>query len=207
MLAEFKALRDEIVSSLNARTWGALTYLVAVAGIGTWYSKSTTPPVEATADAALAVIFVALPLLWHTILRERSRIRIGSYIKVVLEPQLDGLSWERCLQLWRSRIPTEDHRVRTADKWGHILSLTGVYSIVSVAGLVALLRQPAHVSQKLLGGIGILLLLLAHVALNRLYSSAWKYDEIFSVARPAGVRFEKAPNTALEPTRPSSTGT
>src|SRR5438552_6514487 len=130
MLAEFKALRDETISSMNTRIWGALTYVAIAGGIGTWHSKAAS-----TSTAALLLILSGLPLLWHTSLRERARIRIGSYIKVVLEPQLEGLSWERSLQAWRCNVPAKSKLIRELDKWCHILSLTGLYAIGSLFGL------------------------------------------------------------------------
>ena len=48
----------------------------------------------------VVLIFVALLFLWHTAVCECSRIRIGSYIKEVLERHSD-LSWETYLAEWR----------------------------------------------------------------------------------------------------------
>jgi len=133
MLAEWKALRDETIATLNARIWGTLTYVAVAGGIGAWYGKGENPA------ALLLLVLTALPLLWYTSLRERSRIRIGSYIKVVLEPRMEGLSWERCVQAWRAEIAGERKLLRGLDRWCHILSLTGIYTLGSVFGLLALL--------------------------------------------------------------------
>lgn len=176
MLVEFKALRDEIITAINTRIWGTLTYVVVAGGIGAWYAKDSNPV------AALLLILAASPLLWHTILRERSRIRIGSYIKVVLEPELEGLFWERSLQKWRNKVPSEKALVLELDMWCHILSLTGIHTIGSVVGLVALLSYPRVHLLKALGIAGGISIFMAHVALRRIYSSSAKYDLIFKAA-------------------------
>ncbi|HEV7238109.1 MAG TPA: hypothetical protein VGQ36_02635 [Thermoanaerobaculia bacterium] len=176
MLAEFKGLRDETIASLNARIWGTLTYIAAAGGIGAWYARQPDPA------ALVLLIFTALPLLSYTILRERSRIRIGSYIKVVLEPQLPGLLWETALQRWRLKVPSRSALRREIDKWHHILSLTGVYTLGSAVGVIALVRQPGATSHKVAAGSGILLVVAAHVSLHRIYSAAGEYDAIFKEA-------------------------
>jgi hypothetical protein len=176
MLAEFQALRQETITCINARVWGTLTYVAVAGGIGAWYSKVHNP------NLGLLLILAALPLLWHTILRERSRIRIGSYIKVVLEPELKALFWEQSLDEWRKQIPSKSSHILKADKWGHIFSLTGIYALGSVLGLIVVFSHAEIYLQKSIALISVVLQVVAHYALFCFYSSSDKYDEIFRIA-------------------------
>ena len=176
MLAEFQALRQETITSINARVWGTLTYVVVVGVIGAWYSKVPNP------NLGLLLILAALPLLWHTCLRERSRIRIGSYIRVVLEPKLQALFWERSLKEWRSQIPSTRPIILKAERWCHIFSLTGIYTLGSTLGLIVVFSHVGLYLQKSIAMISFALLVVANYALYRVYLSSVQYEEVFRKA-------------------------
>jgi hypothetical protein len=197
MLAEFQALREETMSCINERVWGVATYAVIAAGVIAGYSG--------THDPNLLVLFVlaALPLMWHASLRERSRIRIGSYIRVFLEKDingkdlrgLEGLYWEHAVKQWRERVPSNDMNWRRLDRLGHIFSLTGIYVLGSVGGLYALSASHPNADwQRAVGMAGCGLLGVAHAFLYRFYSSSEHYYQIF-----AEIRDGPTPGKASDP--------
>jgi hypothetical protein len=87
-LEEYKALRSEMLEIIKSRIWGQATYAVLSAGL---------LALTATAHQAPTLIFIialALPFLFHTIQREHARIRMGNYLRGVLEPRIPGMYWE-----------------------------------------------------------------------------------------------------------------
>ena len=165
--AEYTALREETLSTINGRVWGIVTYIALAAGVAALY--------ERTGSNALFVvlIFAALPFLWHTAVRERSRIRIGSYIKEVLERHSD-LSWETYLAEWRTKFASS-----RLDRWRHIFGLTGVYVLIALFGAVRLFTAPASPIERGLAIVGILLCIEGHWYLNQAFAVSTKYDEAF----------------------------
>jgi hypothetical protein len=97
----------------------------------------------------------------------------------VLEPELKALFWERSLEEWQRQIPSKKPLILKADKWWHIFSLTGIYTLGSVLGLIVVFSQAGLYLQKSIALISVVLLVVAHYALYRFYSSVAQYDEIF----------------------------
>src|SRR5574341_754569 len=91
LLEEFKALRAEMLATITERGWGTLTYVVISGGVAAFYAQTKNPKVN------LLLVYFAVALLLHTASRERARIRIGAYIKTIIEPQLIGEGWENYL--------------------------------------------------------------------------------------------------------------
>lgn len=165
--AEFAALREETLSTINGRVWGIVTYIALAAGAAALYERTSSNMVF------VILIFAALPFLWHTAGRERARMRIGSYIKEVLEPHSD-LHWETYLAKWRSKYTSS-----WLDRWRHILSLTGVYLLIALFGIVRLFSTPASLIERGLAVIGILLCIEGHLYLNQAFKDSGEYDEDF----------------------------
>lgn len=165
LLEDFRALRTEMMSILNARVWGVITYLALAGGVGAIHTK--------TNDSAIYIIliFAAIPLLWHTANRERSRVRIGIYIREIIEPQVPGLFWEHHLQLWRNKIPGEKAYHRFIDRWRHIFSLTGVYLLIVSFSTYLLFSKANNIYERIIGLIGVLLVFEAHLYFNRIFKS------------------------------------
>ena len=104
-LEEYRALRAEMLDIMKDRVWGQATYAVIVAGILAFaFSSSSAHKVP----GLVFLIALAIPFLGHTIWREHARIRMGNYLRVVVEPGLRGLGWERFLAIWRSKYGAKE---------------------------------------------------------------------------------------------------
>jgi len=169
--AEFVALRQEVLSTINGRVWGVITYIALAGGAAALYERTGSN------FLFVVLVFAALPFLWHTAIRERSRMRIGSYVKTILECKSD-LNWETYLDRWRSR-----YTVSSVDRWRHILGLTGVYLLVSLFAIIRLFTSPASLVERGLAVVGILLLAEAYRYLNHVYTESRLYDETFRQIR------------------------
>ena len=169
--AEFAALRQEILSTINGRVWGIITYIALAGGTAALYERTSWN------SLLVLLIFAALPFLWHTSIRERSRMRIGSYFKVVLESKSD-LNWETYLDKWRSR-----YSASSLDRWRHILGLTGVYLLIALFATIRLFTSPASLAERGLALAGMVLLAEAYWYFNRAYSESKKYDRTFRQIR------------------------
>lgn len=103
LIEDFKGLKSEIMSIFNTRIWGTLAYVAIVAGISSSNLENFGLEKEIQVVKYIFFIFIALPLLLHTANRERARIRIGNYIKEVIEPNVPGLYWENYIATWREK--------------------------------------------------------------------------------------------------------
>jgi len=121
----------------------------------------------------------ALPLIWHTANRERSRVRIAAYIKGVIEPRVPGFAWEAHLGKWRAVAPGKTRLGNIVDRWRYILALTGVYALIVLASLVLLLLSKASLALKLSGLVALALCVESHIYLNKVLGSAGTYEDIF----------------------------
>jgi len=169
LLAEFSALRDETLSTINGRIWGMVTYIALAGGAIVLYDKTKSTTVF------VLLVFAALPFLWHTATRERSRLRIGSYIKVILEPR-SALNWESYLAEWRSVFSAPTNFL---DRWRHIFSLTGIYTLITILAMVCLFRESAPTLERIIAIAGVILNIEGHLYFNRSYSQARHYDNTF----------------------------
>ncbi len=174
VLQEFQALREEMRDTINARLWGTLTYVAIAGGVGAALDSMNDP------SLLVLLIFAAVPLHWHTVSRERARVRIGAYIQYMIEPNVKGLAWESHLSVWRHEIEGSSWK-RVLSHWRHILGLTGVYIVIAIFSLYMLLRTGKLVP-ILLGAIGVLLCLHALFLFRQVYREAAGYGEIFRAA-------------------------
>jgi hypothetical protein len=173
VLQEFQALREEMMGAINARLWGTLTYVAIAGGVGALFSASPEPAL------LVVLIFSAVPLLWHTASRERARVRIGAYIKEVIEPRMGGgIAWESYLFIWREKFPGGGNWKRQLDQWWHILGLTGIHLIV-VSYCVVTLVSSGRTAPKVLGIIGAGLCLHALLLFKGIYNHSGEYDAVF----------------------------
>lgn len=176
MLKEYKVLRQELLEIQKTRIWGVLAYLVVVSGVSALQSYFFTPFLY------IFLIFAALPFLWYTANRERSRIRIASYIKTVIEPQVSGLGWEAHISEWRFIVPGKRKIQRIIDHWRYIFSLTGIYLLIVITCFSLLIISTSNISIKILGVFGVALILEAYVYLSIILYSSGEYEDVFREA-------------------------
>lgn len=176
LLEDFRALRQELLGVQNARLWGTLIYLAITGGVVTLQTKSNYPSLY------LFLILAALPIIWHTANRERSRIRIAAYIKVVIEPCIPGLAWEAHLREWRNVAQGKTRLGNFFDRWRYILALTGVYALIVLASLVLLLLSKTGIVLKLSGVVAFALCVESLIYLNKVQGSGDTYEDIFRKA-------------------------
>ena len=125
-LEEYKALRAEMLEIIKERVWGQATYAALSAGTLALMPDSGKIP------ALLFTMVLALPFFSHTMQREHSRIRMGNYLRVVLEPHIPGMYWEEYLGLWRGRFGKKKRRgwLNMYDRIKHIFSFAGLYLLI-----------------------------------------------------------------------------
>lgn len=177
LLEEFKALRAEILQTINDRVWGVVSFITISGGVSIVSAQTGNPNIN------LLIVYSAVALILHTASRERGRIRIGAYIKTVIEPQLLGNGWETYLGTWREIAPGGSAFWRWLDRHRHTFGLTGIYDIVVVYSLFATIPGSNSRLVYVIEGFGLILFVLSHVYLNRIYKDAKKYETIFLQAK------------------------
>jgi hypothetical protein len=151
-LEEYRALRAEMLDIMKDRIWGQATYAVIVAGILAFaFSSSSAHKVP----GFVFLIALALPFLGHTIWREHARIRMGNYLRAVVEPGLRGLGWERFLAIWRSEYGAKEGQgwLTFRQRSTHIFALSGLFLITSVFALVLLVQTTSRPLPLCLGAL------------------------------------------------------
>lgn len=173
ILEEFRALRQEMNTVFYTRIWGVATYLILSAGIMASIHKVSLP------FGLLILIYTAIPFILHTATRERTRLRIGLYIKEVLERQHQGLKWETCLKKWRKSFFKEDEKRGIITRLIHIISISGINLMIPLAAFIGLLFPEVLLENssikhldlfRWLGGFGFLFCLLSFIHFIRIYS-------------------------------------
>lgn len=186
IIEEFKALRQEMNTVFSTRIWGVATYLILVAGIMASIHKVSLP------IGLLLLIYTSIPFILHTATRERTRIRIGSYIREVLEKQYQGLKWETCLRRWRRTFFKEGKLKGIVTTLLHVISLSGINLMIPIVAFIGLLFPEAILENStsnyldiyiLLGGFGLIFCLLSYVYFMRIYSRTKSYDAEFAQIR------------------------
>jgi hypothetical protein len=165
-LEEFRALRAEMLEIIKDRIWGQATYAVLAAGLIAFALKG---PHRETGEVFL--IALALPFLMHTMFREDARIRMGNYLRVVLEPRIPGMYWEAYLGLWRAKFGEKDQQgwLTVWDRVKHMFALSGLYLVTSVFSWVLLITASHNAVSIVVGSVLLLILGLIYVAFYRLY--------------------------------------
>lgn len=194
LLEEFKALRAEILQTINDRVWGVVSFIAISGGVSFVFVQTKNPAIN------LLLVYSAAALLLHTASRERGRIRIGAYIKTVIEPDLLGKGWEAYLGTWRDVAPGQTAFWRWLDRHRHTFGLTGIYDIGVAYSLFVIIRGSNSRVVYVIEGLGLVLFVLSHVYLNRIYKDAKKYETIFLKTKDEFAR-EHADNEATLSTR------
>lgn len=121
-LAEYQMLQDEIASnsSLVAQVFiFSVTATAALIGYG----------IEAGNWLVfLAPFAVLLPSMWFIASQLEATVRIATYIRLFLEPDVEGLNWETRLAALRCSACRPDSK--------YTVSITGIYGGVGVASLI-----------------------------------------------------------------------
>ena len=183
ILEEFKALRQEINTVFHTRIWGVATYLIIAAGISASLGK-IFPPI-----GFILLIYVALPFILHTASRERTRIRIASYFKMILEKQHPGLKWENSLKKWRYIFDKKRENKRIYSVLLHIFSLIGVHLIIPFFAFIGLLHHGISEDSFLLwhwvmylgaSMTGLVLCFLSFKSFCKIFFEDQNYDNMFA---------------------------
>lgn len=102
LLAEYKTLRDEILSakgrrlqtvSLTVGAFGAILSIVAGTVLGSSI-QSTATQLAISLGGAVALYGIVIPSQIMTRHLQQSIQRTGAYIRVFIEPRVPGLNWE-----------------------------------------------------------------------------------------------------------------
>jgi len=102
LLAEYKTLRDEILSakerrlqtvSLTVGACGAILSIIAGAVLGS-NSLSTKAQLAVTIGGSIALYGIVIPSQIMTRHLQQTIHRTGGYIRVFIEPRVPGLNWE-----------------------------------------------------------------------------------------------------------------
>lgn len=133
LLVEYKTLRDEILAaqgrrlqtvSLSIGIFGVIFSIVA----NTLLSSNTTSPdtqLTIAVGGGIALYGIVIPSSIMTINLQRSIQRIGSYIRIFIEPNVPGLKWENRLIVFKK----EAHLSRG------MLGIGGIYYFLSLLPL------------------------------------------------------------------------
>ena len=178
-LEEYKALRAEMLEIIKDRIWGQATYAVLAAGLlalaGSAYKVASL----------IFMIGLAVPFLFHTIFREHARIRMGNYLRVVLEPRIPGMYWEEYLGLWRGRFGKQEGHgwLNAVDRAKHIFSLSGLYFLTSWFCWFLLLNTTNDLVALIVGSAFLIALLLTYLSFFKLYDRGGEeYEELLRLS-------------------------
>lgn len=174
-LEEFKALRAEMLEIIKERVWGQATYAALSAGMLALMGDSGKVP------ALIFTMVLALPFLFHTMQREHARIRMGNYIRIVLEPKIPGMYWEEYLGLWRGRFGRKEGKgwLNVYDRLKHIFSFAGLYLLISGFCWFYLFIETNEQGARILASLILCIVLSGYIKFVRLYSRGQKeYEEL-----------------------------
>jgi hypothetical protein len=176
IIEEYKSLRAEMLDIMKDRTWGQATYAALAAGLLAFSSSAYKVP------ALLFTMALALPFLFHTMQREHARIRMGNYLRVVVEPRIPGMYWEEYLGIWRGRFGHRPGKgwLSPLDRTKHIAGFAGLYLLTSVFSLILVLGASHDLVPRIIGPMFLSVLLFAYVAFYRLYDKGTQeYEELW----------------------------
>jgi len=178
-LEEYKALRSEMLEIIKDRIWGQATYAVLVAGL------LTLAPTTYKVPSLIFIIALAVPFPFHTMQREHARIRMGNYLRVVLEPRIPGMYWEEYLGLWRGKFGRQERQgwLNVADRAKHILGFSGLYLLTSFICWFLLLEATDDLVPQLIGSSFLMALVVTYWAFFELYDKGDKeYEELLRLS-------------------------
>lgn len=178
-LEEYKALRSEMLDIMKDRTWGQATYAALAAGL------LALTPSEYKVPGLSFTIALATPFLFHTIQREHARIRMGNYLRVVVESRIPGMYWEEYLALWRGGFGRREGQgwLNLADRAKHILGFAGVYLLIAFFCWFLLLGATDDLVPRVVASSFLIVLLLAYAAFFKLYDrGAEEYEQLWRLS-------------------------
>ncbi len=178
-LEEYKALRSEMLEIIKDRIWGQATYAVLAAGLLALTATTYKVP------NLIFIIALAVPFLFHTIQREHARIRMGNYLRVVLEPRIPGMCWEKFLGLWRGRFGRQERQgwLNMKDRAKHIFGFSGLYLLISFFCWFLLLDATKNLVPRLIGSCFLIALVVTYRAFFKLYDKGDKeYKELLRLS-------------------------
>lgn len=166
-LEEFRALRSEMLQTMSDRLWGQATYAALAGGVLAFSDTNKAVP-------ALLVLVLVFPFLFHTIFREQSRWRMANYILTYLEPKIPGMSWEKYLRFRRTDYGRHPDRgvLSPLARLRHLISLSGLYLIVSSYSLIELFRATPNYGLRLTGCLVFIFVLILYAYFWRTYDDA-----------------------------------
>ena len=169
-LEEYRALRSEMIQIIQDRLWGQATFAVLCAGI--FVLTGTSYRVE----SFILVIGLAISFLLHTMNRERARIRMGNYMRVFLEPKIQGMFWEEYLVMWRSKFGRQKRQgwLAPTDRLKHTIGLSGLYLFLGSYCWFLLVFTTLKPIPLVVGGLLWLLLLFLYVIFFNSYDEGQK---------------------------------
>ncbi|BBO90989.1 hypothetical protein [Desulfosarcina ovata] len=181
-LEEYKSLRAEMLEIIKERVWGQATYAALSAGMLALMKDSGKIPI------LIFTILLSLPFIFHTMQREHARIRMGNYLRAVLEPKIPGMYWEEYLGLWRGKFGQEEGKgfLNIFDRIKHLISFSGLYLLVSGFCLVYLFFVTKNPDIRFLGIFCFIFLIGAYVNFFLLYGKGQKeYKELLRLGPKA----------------------
>ena len=181
-IEEYKALRSEMLEIIKDRIWGQATYAVLAAGLLALTAKAYK------VESLIFTIALALPFLFHTIQREHARIRMGNYLRTVLEPRIPGMYWEEYLGLWRGKFGRKERQgwLNMVDRAKHIFGFSGLYLLTSFFCWFLLLDATMDLIPRLIGSGFLIALVVTYYAFFKLYDKGEKEHEELLRLSPKG---------------------
>jgi len=177
-LEEYKALRSEMLEIIKGRIWGQATYAVLAAGLLALASTAYIVPI------LIFIIALALPFLFHTIQREHARIRMGNYLRAVLEPKIPGMYWEEYLGIWRGKFGKQERQgwLNIKDRIKHIFGFSGLYLLTSLFCWFLVMHESRSLLPCLFGTFFLIALFVTYYAFFKLYDKGDKdYEELLKL--------------------------
>lgn len=167
-LEEYRALRAEMLDIMRDRVWGQATYSLMVAGILAFAFASNSGH---RVPGLIFLMALALPFLAHAIWREHARIRMGNYLRAVVEPSIRGLGWEKYLAIWRSEYGEREGQgwLTLRRRSTHIFALSGLFLTTSMFALILLVDITDKALPLFLGSVLMFVLLVMYVYFFSLY--------------------------------------
>ena len=122
LIAEYNMLQDEIKTNSQV-TAQIFTVTITAAGLLIGYGLQARSWIIFFSPFA-----ILLPSLWFISSQLESTIRIATYIKIFIEPKINGLEWENRLCQLRKKVMIPEKK--------YTLSITGIYGAIGFGCLI-----------------------------------------------------------------------
>ncbi len=178
-IEEYKALRSEMLEIIKDRIWGQATYAGLAAGLLALTANAYK------VESFIFTITLALPFLFHTIQREHARIRMGNYLRAVVEPRIPGMYWEEYLGLWRGKFGSQEKQgwLNNVDRGKHIFGFSGLYLLTSFFCWFLLFNVTKELMPRLISSGFLIALVVTYYFFFKLYDKGEKeYEELLRLS-------------------------